>query len=90
MTEQQRKLYDFLLERKDDDQSPSFSEMADATGTTKGNVHRLVEILEKRGKITRIRGVQRSIRAVPEDPLKGIPSQDLWDELRRRGEVPAR
>lgn len=88
MTPHQAKLYRFLLDRRDDPVSPTYAEMADVLGfSSKSGTHRVVKALIEMGKVTSVPGAVRSIRAVPPSAFDGIPSADLWAELKRRGEV---
>lgn len=88
MTEQQAKLYRFLLERRDDLVSPSYQEMAQYLGLAgKSGVHRILNALEKDGRIEKRRPrATRNVRAIPENPLAGVPTTKLIAELNRRGE----
>jgi repressor LexA len=65
----------------------SYAELAAGIGLkSKSGVHRLVNGLEERGLITRLRRRSRSLRVVDVNPLAHYTSASLREELRRRGE----
>jgi len=65
--------------------APSFEEMMDALDlASKSGVYRLLDGLEERGKIARIRNRSRCIRILPENMFEGIPTSVLIGELSRR------
>lgn len=67
--------------------SPSFEELKDELQLkSKSGVHRLVEALVERGRLTRRPNRARAFEIVRDEPLAGIPSHVLIAELARRGE----
>lgn len=64
---------------------PSFHEIKDAMGlSSKSGVHRLIDALEERGFIERLRNRARAIRVLPDphlSPRTTIPSDFETDEL---------
>ena len=89
MTEQQARLYEWLLERVDNPVCPTFEEMREAMGlVSKAGVFRLIEALEKQGRVTRVARRANTVRAVRIDPLRGVSSALMIAELKRRGEWP--
>lgn len=65
MTAQQRKLLAFIRERADEGECPSLSEMAAALGlASKGRIGTLLDALEERGHITRLRHRVRAIQVI--------------------------
>jgi repressor LexA len=72
--------------------SPSFEEMKQAVGLqSKSGVHRLIEALEERGRITRQHNRARAIEILDQPmerpALMGFSSRELVAELARRGTV---
>ncbi len=89
LTHQQAALLDYVTTFQDENNgvSPSFAEMATALGYSgKSVVWMLLHGLEERGHIRRPRYRQRCIEIVQQDPLAGVSTQALLDELHRRGE----
>lgn len=71
MTPQQRKLLTFIEENTVDDVSPSYEEMRKGMGLkSKSGINRLIKGLERRGYITRMPNMARSITVVSK-PAKG-------------------
>lgn len=70
LTVRQRELL-MMIERTVAETSvaPSFDEMADALGVSKGNTHAMITRLEDRGYIRRLRGRARAIEVV--QPVSG-------------------
>lgn len=67
--------------------SPSFEELKDALQLkSKSGVHRLIEGLVERGRLTRLPNRARSFQIVKDDVLAGIPTRVLIAELARRSE----
>lgn len=88
-TYKQAKLLDYIetYMARTDGIAPSLDEMKDAMGlVAKSGVFRLLEALEERGKIVRIRKRSRAITILPDNPFDGIPTDMLVAELTRRGE----
>lgn len=89
LTERQEQLWRYI---KSCARSPSFQQMADALGTvSKGEVHRLLAQLEKRGFIKRAKNTARSVvalEAVPAGEVRYTPPQPsphaIWIPLRGR------
>jgi DNA-binding MarR family transcriptional regulator len=63
ITERQRDLLRFIQTYTSETGGvpPSYSEMAEHLGVVKSNIHRMVNGLEERGRITRRSGLTRSI-----------------------------
>lgn len=85
LTQTQEKLWRYIASC---DRSPSFIEMRDALGlSSKSGVHRLLDSLEHKGFVRRIRNRARAIIAVdPTQPtLRNVKTSELLAELERRG-----
>ncbi len=90
MTPAQAKLHQYLIERIDDPVSPTYEEMRHAMGrASKSGVKRVLDTLVDRGLVTRGEaGQERTVRAVRQDVLAGVPTAALIAEVKRRGEWP--
>lgn len=89
LTQAQAELLAFIQRYTEENNgvAPSFEEMKQAIGlASKSGVHRLVQSLEERGRITRLRDRARCITVVPDNPLTDFPTTALIAELARRGE----
>ena len=88
LTEQQSNLLSFIRSfTAQHGFSPSFEQMAAAIGlASKGNIHRLLTILEERGRIRRMAHRSRSIEIIEVVGLAKFSTMDLRRELVRRQE----
>lgn len=86
MTEQQKRVYDFIRSRLvESPVAPSFEEIGQEIGTSsKSSVHRLVSALVDQGLIIRRPGRARSIALAGLD-LSTVPTEALVAELGKRG-----
>ena len=93
MTPQESRTLDIMREHiSQHGHAPGFEELALHLGIrSKGAAHRLVEKLVARGMLVRSGGPGTGIKTSYDLPerqhVQTAPSQALWDELRRRGEV---
>lgn len=91
LTHMQAQLLAFIGQFQDENNgvSPSFEEMKEGLGLhSKSGVHRLIEALEERGRITRRHNRARAIEILGEAPprpaLEVFSSRELINELARR------
>lgn len=82
LTECQAEVLAYLKSRNT---TPSFEEIKNALGyASKSKVHRIIEALAERGRITRLYDRARSIRVLDDSPLEQVPTSELLAELSRR------
>lgn len=74
-TRQQKQLYDFIVAYNNEKgYPPSFQEMTDGIGLrSKSGIHRLINALEERGKIARLRNRARSVVPVDDNIFLRLP-----------------
>lgn len=91
MTERERDCLDFCRRFiAENGHSPSFAEIGTALGgLVRSNVSRLVNSLLAQGYLrsTKSCGGKRAFDLPERAHVQTAPSQALWDELKRRGEV---
>lgn len=86
LTHKQRDCLAFIRAYMDEhESSPSFEEIREGLGlTSKSGVHRLIDALVERGHIRRIPSRARAIEIVEHNPLAGVSTADLLNEIERR------
>lgn len=86
LTAVQSQTLQFLKQHKDEKGiAPSFQEIADHLGVkSKSRVYAIMECLEERGAVRRMRSRARAVEIVPDEERRSVAvSADLWAPLIR-------